>query len=268
MKRLKKILAVVGIVVLVLVLLAQLLPGNFRVERSVVTAAVMVEVFVLNMTYDIGLKQVSLHLLLMAGFLLAPCAPRFADFFVRNRAATPYAEPPLFAAARANRAVSALQLILIVCFLGMYGYISRSWWYADGGGTPRSPLYGIWNIEAMSVDGAVRPPVLNDYDRRWRRVVFDAPGYVIFQRTDDSFARYRVKLDTATQEMTLAKGNSAVWRAAFQFSRPADDRLVIDGSMDGLRIHLELAKVGMDTFRLLNSNFRWVRPPDPATVAE
>jgi hypothetical protein len=39
MKRLKKILAVVGIVVLVLVLLAQLLPGNYRVERSVVMAA-------------------------------------------------------------------------------------------------------------------------------------------------------------------------------------------------------------------------------------
>jgi hypothetical protein len=33
--------------------------------------------------------------------------------------------------------------------------------------------------------------------------------------------------------------------------------------MDGYKLRLRLRRVDLDTFRLLNSRFRWVRPPDP-----
>ena len=49
--------------------------------------------------------------------------------------------------------------------------LSLTYWSGDGGpGSPKSPLYGIWNVEQLSVDGVLRSPLLNDYDRRWRRV--------------------------------------------------------------------------------------------------
>jgi hypothetical protein len=40
--------------------------------------------------------------------------------------------------------------------------------------------------------------------------------------------------------------------------------LILEGEMDGHRIRAELQLVERDTFRLLNSGFRWVRPPDAA----
>jgi hypothetical protein len=104
---------------------------------------------------------------------------------------------------------------------------------------------------------------LNDYDRRWRRVIFDAPGVAVFQRTDDSFARYGVSIDQGTGTLALTKGGSRAWRARFTFDRTSDGGLRLDGEMDGHRIQADLQRVDPSAFPLLNSGFRWVRPHDP-----
>jgi len=124
-------------------------------------------------------------------------------------------------------------------------------------------LYGIWNVERLSVDGQAGPPQSKDYDRRWRRVIFDEPDAVVFQRTDDSFARYGASIDRGSGTVALTKGNSRTWASRFTFDRAADDRLSLDGEMDGHRIQAELRRVDLSAFPLLNSSFRWVRPHDP-----
>ena len=118
-------------------------------------------------------------------------------------------------------------------------------------------------MEQLSVDGTVRPPVVEDYDRRWRRVIFDLPSTMAFQRVDDSFARYGVSIDVYNNTIALTKGGSKKWKASFTFERPAQDQLILDGEMDGRKIHAQLQRVDFDTFRLLNSSFRWVRPDEP-----
>jgi hypothetical protein len=99
-----------------------------------------------------------------------------------------------------------------------------------------------------------------DYDRRWRRVIFERPALLTVQRTDDSFARYGVTPDVEPGVFELTKENSRTWRGRFTWTRQSPDRLRLAGEMDGLRIATELRRVEFDTFRLLNSRFRWVRP--------
>jgi uncharacterized membrane protein YphA (DoxX/SURF4 family) len=224
----------------------------------------MLQVFLLNMTYDFGLKQISFHLLLMFAFLLAPDARRLLDVLVLNRHAAPSREPPLFTTARANRIALVSQIAFGVYLLAMFTSLSTRYFYAAGGpGATRSPLYGIWNVEQMSVDDELRPSALNDYDRRWRRVIFDAPDVVVFQRTDDSLAHYGAALASDGRTLALSKRNSRMWSARFTVERPSSDRMILAGEMDHLRIRLQLHLVELDTFRLLRSTFRWIRPPDP-----
>jgi hypothetical protein len=115
-------------------------------------------------------------------------------------------------------------------------------------------------VEQLSVDGQAQTPALNDYDRQWRRVVFDAPGTVAFQRLDDSIAHYGVAIDDSLKSIALTKGSSKTWKSSFTYQRAGADQLILDGSMDSHRIHLQLERVDLDTFPLLNSTFRWVRP--------
>jgi uncharacterized membrane protein YphA (DoxX/SURF4 family) len=231
---------------------------------ALIGLADMIQVFVLNMTYDFGLKQISFHLILMFVFLLAPDFRRLANVLVLNRATEPAREPPLFRTPRANRLAVVAQIAFGIYLLGMFTSLSLRYWSGEGGpGSPRSPLYGIWNVDVLSIDGESRPPILNDYDRRWRRAIFDTPDVVVFQRTDDSLAHYQSSVDIASKTVTLTRRNSANWIARFTFDRPAPDRLLLDGTMDGQRLQIQLRLVELDTFRLLNSGFRWIRPPDP-----
>jgi hypothetical protein len=231
---------------------------------ALIALADMAQVFAINMTYDVGLKQISLHLILMSLFLLAPDFLRLANVFLLNRPAGPSRHVPLFQSPRANRRALFAQVVFGLYLVGMFTRLAQNSWFAPGGsGSPRSALYGIWDVAQLSVDGRVRPPLLNEYDRRWRRVIFDAPGVVVFQRTDDSFAHYGASIDVESHSIALKKGNSRTWKASFAYQRPSAEQLILDGEMDLHTIHVELQRVGFDTFRLLNSGFRWIRPPDP-----
>lgn len=220
----------------------------------------LVQILALNLTYDIGLKLTTMHLIALAAILLAPDIPRIADFFVRRRPAVAAMPPPAVRSRRGQRLLFAAQIAFGAYLFGMYASINWSFWQVAGGGRPRSALYGIWNVEQLAIDGDVRHPDLNDYDRRWRRVIFDDPDSVVFQRTDDSLARYGAVVDLDRNVLELTKDRSTSWTAAFTFSRPSDDRLIVEGRMDGYRIEARLQRMPFDAFPLLNSPFRWVRP--------
>ena len=222
--------------------------------------AALTQVLALNMAYDIGLKLVTLHLIVLAAFLLAPDVPRFIDFFVRHRPSEASTPPLPVRTPRAQRVALFAPIVLGAYALGMYAYINWTFWHVAGDKRPKSALYGIWNVRQLSVDGEARPPELNDYDRRWRRVIFDAPGTIVFQRTDDSLAPYGASIDTSRAAITLTRVNSRNRAAAFTYERPAEDRLTIAGDMDGHHIEADLRRVGFDEFPVLNSSFRWIRP--------
>ena len=196
----------------------------------------MLQVFALNMAYDVGLKQISFHFIVMA-LLLVAWRPD----------------------ARLTRAQIAFGLYLLAMFTLLQ---VRQWNAPEGPAHPRSALYGIWDIEELAIDGDLHPAVLNDYDRRWRRAIFDFPDRMVFQRTDDSLARYGVVIDERQHTLQLTRGGSQTWRALFEYERSSEDELRMEGTMDGHAIRMRLSLVGLDTFPLLNSRFRWVRPPD------
>ena len=160
----------------------------------------MVQVLLLNLTFDIGVKLVTAHLIVLALMLLVPAIRMRQDTTLEVRLKAP--------------AIGRVLLVVLgVYLLATQAWINWKFWQVGGGGRPKSVLYGIWNVERLSLDGQARPAELNDYDRRWRRVIFDAPGVAVFQRTDDSFARYGVSIDQGTGTLALTKGGSRAWGA-------------------------------------------------------
>lgn len=246
---------------------AELIAGILLVVPRTVTLGALVgladmtQVFMLNMAYDFGLKQISFHLILMLLFLLAPGIRRVAGALVFNTPVPP-AEVRLFQTVRANRVALIAQLGFAMYLIAVFANLSYGYWQVLGGGRPRSPLYGIWLVERLSIDGQERPAVMNAYDYRWRRVIFDTPDVIVVQRTDDSFSHYGAVIDGEGRRFTLRKGSSTSWNGEFAVERPEPERLRLSGDMEGYRIEAELHLVPFDTFKLLNSRFRWIRPPD------
>ena len=225
----------------------------------------MVQVFVLNMAYDFGLKQLSFHLILMAGVLMAPDLPRLADVLLRRKVSGPLLVEriPGVNGAAGQRVAAWAQLIAGAYLLVMFTNLSLRFWTTQGDGRPRSPAYGIWEVVELRLDGRTVAAADADYDRRWRRVIFDTPDIVAIQRTDDSVAHYGAVTEPGGRRVRLSKGRSRTWRAEFDLERAGAGDLRLTGEMDGYRIEARLRRIELDTFRLRQSPFRWVRPPDP-----
>ena len=224
---------------------------------ALVCLADMTQVFALNMTYDVPVKLFSFHLILMSLFLLAPDARRLAAFFL-NRAVDAARQPQLFATRRANTIALAAQIVFGIWLIGANVYGSRISWHTYGGGRPKPALYGIWDVDQMSIDGQLRPPLLTDRDR-WRRAIFDSPNRLTFERADDTYTGYGAAIDVNHNTLALTKPADKKWAAHFTFARPAKDRLTLDGEMDGHTVHIELRLFDRNRFLLVSRGFHWIQ---------
>jgi hypothetical protein len=225
---------------------------------ALVCAADMTQVFVLNMTYDVPVKLFSFHLLLMAVFLLAPDLQRLADFFFRERAVAPPKPMRLFHSQRGNRIALGAQILYGICLLAANAYDGWTNWHVYGGGSPKSPLYGIWDIKELAIDAQERSPLLTDY-QRWRRTIFDSPERMSLERMDDSLVRYNAAINSNDKTIMLTKSADKNWKGDFTYQRPAENQLILDGKMDGHKIHMEMQLLERGQFVLVNRGFHWVQ---------
>jgi hypothetical protein len=224
---------------------------------ALLSLASMAQVFLLNMAYDVPVKILSFHLLLISTVLLAPQARRLANVLVLARPAEPATQPQLFSTARRNRIAAAVQVALGVWVTIGCVVLTLQAWHEMGGGSPKSALYGIWEVTDFTLDGTSRPPLTTD-ETRWQRLIFDAPAAVTYQRMNGELVDVAA---TGTDILTLTTSGVADQPplATLTVDRPAPDRLRLDGHLDGRPVTIALQRKSLDDFLLLNRGFHWVQ---------
>jgi hypothetical protein len=225
---------------------------------ALVCLADMIQVFMLNMTYDVPVKLFAFHLILLACFLLARDVPRLAGVLFLDRGVAPRPRSRLFNSIRANRAALVAQIVLGLWLVTLNLYTIRKYWSIFGPGRARSALYGIWDVTQMSIDGQPRPPLLTD-GVRWRRAIFDFPQQAALQRMDDSMAFYRAAINPADNTLMLTTPADNNWRGNLSFHRPVQDKLIVDGRIEDHQVHIELQLTDRNKFLLVSRGFHWIQ---------
>ncbi|WP_280452981.1 DoxX family protein [Nocardia cyriacigeorgica] len=222
----------------------------------------MAQVFVLNMTFDVPVKILSFHLLLLSLLLLAPQARRLADMLILERPAQPATQPRLFDSAKANRIAALVQVLIGIWML--VGVVDTGWrsWEEFGGGREKSPLYGIWAVSEFSTAGQPVPPLLTD-ENRWQRAVFEDPGVMFIQRMDGALTPVSATIDADAHTLTLTAPPSPDTTpapiATFTFDRPAPGQLRLTGELNGTPTSIVLDQMDLAAFPLHGGGFRWVQ---------
>lgn len=224
---------------------------------ALIAMADMVQVFVLNMTYDVPVKLLSFHLIVMSLLFLAPNIRQLFNLFFRSQPASLASSEPLFQSLRANRIARVVLAALWLWMIGNYTYSDWDGWRLYGPGAPQSALAGIWSIQQLAIDGQSQSLVVNNSDQ-WRRITFDAVNWAHIQHMDDSFTGYAAALDPQKHTLALTSYSSKNWRANFTYSRPTKDALVLDGTVNGHKQHIELKLMDMAQFTLTSRGFHWV----------
>jgi hypothetical protein len=219
-----------------------------------------IQIFSLNMTYDVPVKLFSFHLILLSIFLLAPDIRRLLNVLVFNRPALPSTEPPLGRRKWAIRLGVAAQLLAGVYFFWTSYTANKQGYYTYGFGAPRPALYGIWVIDKMTIDGVERAPLVTDYDR-WRRVVIQSTANMSFWRMDDTPFTHSAKYDMEKKTITLTQGQAEALKTVgtFSFERPAPDRLILAGDFNGKKLRMETHLFPREDFLLVKRGFNLIQ---------
>jgi hypothetical protein len=225
---------------------------------ALVTVGVTSEIFILNMTYDVPVKLLSFHLLLMALFLASPEFTRLATFFLTDRSVAPSNAPRLFHSPRTLRIALIAQLTFAAWLIGTSVYGAWGEWGQYGAGAPKSPLYGIWNIDKLVLDGQERSPLLGDYGR-WKRLLFDSPESLRYQRMDETFGGYTAAINPATQTIALTKSDDKNWKGTLHYTHSTPGTMTLDGNLGNQSTHMDVTLMDRNKLMLVSRGFHWVQ---------
>lgn len=226
---------------------------------AAVAFADTVQILMLNLTYDVPVKLFAFHLLVLSLVLLAPEMTRILNLFVFDRAAPPSSQPPLAAGRGARRLLAIGQIALGMYFLGLNYVGARHAWKQVGPSAAKPPLYGIWDVEKITIDGVARPPLLTDASR-WRRLILQRPTFVTAQGMDDDFTTYSSQIDIGRKSLVLKQGAADKdWTGRFSYGQPDAEHLELDGELTGHHIAAELRLVDTRNFLLVNRGFHWIQ---------
>lgn len=217
------------------------------------------QIFSLNMMYDVPVKLFSFHLIVFSTVLLAPDLKRLFRVVVLRLSADAAPEPPLVRRAGLRRGLTVLQIAFGAWLVISQYQGSMQGWTQYGGGAPKPPLYGIWDIDRMEINGVERAPLVTDYDR-WRRLVVQNGFAVTFQRMDNTFQGFSAAVDEAAHTITFRQGGSeGEVIGTFTYEQPSANRLIASGTLRGTPMRLETTQVDHTQFLLTKNPFRFIQ---------
>jgi uncharacterized membrane protein YphA (DoxX/SURF4 family) len=225
---------------------------------ALVTVAVMTNIFMLNMCYDVPVKQYSLHLLLMAVFLLVPDLGRLANVLVLHRPTEPASLAPPWSARWARIGGLALCVLYLgyTLFTDIQGSLQMPNQFGPGR-MAKAPIYGTFEVEQFVRNGQTMPPLPTDASR-WRRLMSFYPQVLSVRWMDDTLHRYTSEYSPAKHSVALSPFDGKGEKGAFTYSFPDKDHVVLQGTLVEETLTVKLRRLDTSRFLLVSRGFHWI----------
>jgi uncharacterized membrane protein YphA (DoxX/SURF4 family) len=213
-------------------------------------------------SYDVPEKLLSLHLLAMAGWLLAPDARRLVDGLLLDRPTRPPDLAPQFAGRWTKPILVGDALVAIIAIIAIIAITSHDLdRRRERMRMPRPPIYGVWDVDEISRGGRVVPSWSGD-PNRWRRLIVSSLGDVAVRLASgarQSFAAaYGKRLVTLSSRDGSGDAGKQAPFATLAWSQPDPDRLVLQGTVRGEALMVKLRRVDESRVLLLTRGFHLI----------
>lgn len=220
--------------------------------------AVSAEIFAMNMCYDVPVKILSFHMVLLSVFLIAQDFRRLTNVCLLNRGIEAHKTCQLFERKRLNRVALVLQVLFGLYLIGtsLYGAYQQSKEYGGLAQTP--PLYGIWMVDEFSVDDQVRPPLTTDAPR-WQRVIFQFSKRLTIQPMSGPSQSYSLDADMQAGTLSLGKRDDPNWKSVLSFKLPEAGLMTLEGEVDGHKTYAKLSRFDESKYLLTSRGFHWIQ---------
>ncbi|MGS2741578.1 hypothetical protein [Sinomicrobium sp. M5D2P17] len=228
-----------------------------RTERlgALVGFGVMLNVFLMNMSYDVPVKLLSFHLMFICAIILSAHIKAFLNFFLFNKTAPPVQIFSYSSHKKARIAGYVFKGILILYFV-IPRVINTNEYYTKRRDKASLPaLYGIYDVKDFIYNGDTIAPLLTD-TLRWKRMVIDRNSTGIV-KMNDKIIPIQNNTDTLKHTLTLTSWQDTTSTHSFTY-KVRDSMLYVNGTYGKDRMDITLKKKDLNDFLLINRGFHWI----------
>lgn len=227
---------------------------------ALVLTVLMTNVALMDFCYDVSVKMLALHFLLMSIFLLAHDTTRLLNVLALNRPAPADESGSLLwsgASRRARYLVLALK-VLIVLYTIVPGPIrTYGAFKVMGPYAPQPPLYGLYEVTSFKANGAERPLLVND-SRLWRYLAVENSSQVFVKTMDNTVLTYDAKYDPIDHEIRMRRSDSGSPPEDLLISVLPNGGLSVTGQSGNNQVAVLLHSVDLSKFPLVSRGYHWV----------
>ncbi|MEX0287946.1 MAG: hypothetical protein AB3N14_02455 [Flavobacteriaceae bacterium] len=221
---------------------------------ALIAFGILLNIFVLNMSYDVPVKLYSFHLLILSILILIPYLRGLVNFFILNRSADSYKSKPYFNKTLHNRFGYFIKgiLILFIASTMISNNYENQWKF--GRKAPLPILYGIYEVESFVKNNDTVPPIVS-HNTRWKRLVIDRYNANVTKMNDEVFYVGK-EIDTVNEYIELKSFKDA---SNYRFKYHLKNQtLVLTGTKDYDSLEITFKVRNKSDFYLMKRGFHWI----------
>jgi len=228
---------------------------------AVTSFGVMLNVFMMNLCYDVCVKLFSFQLLALSFILIWQFKDRLLQFFIMNRPVSSLELKDIVPAKwlKAKNILKVLGIVAYLIYLGYNQYESITTW---SWGKEKALVEGKYNVDTFQryQDGVLLEASLDSMI--WEKCDYNSNYLRAKTETGISFwAEY--KLDTLNRVMEIKPVRDSVY-TKMQYTITQDslgnkNKLLLSGFYVEDSLSISLSKVNLEDFKLVRHKLRWVK---------
>jgi len=209
---------------------------------ALLTLMIMINVAIINFSYDVPVKLFALHMVGFALLLLYPYFNSIFQFFILKRETKLTEQKEFFVPKFIQSYNKIIKAVIIVSFTLLFMNFSWMNMKENGDDSPKPLLYGIYSYSGSNIKN----------EKRIKEIIFDKK--VTLLKWENEYQYYTTTIDTTSKTIS------------FQSNREASDKKLIhyDFSENILTLYesdttsVQFRKVDINNYPLLNRGFHWV----------
>lgn len=228
-----------------------------RLLGALTAFAVLVNVVMINVSFDISVKILSSFLLLLSVVIILPDIPNlYRFFFLQKETIKLQRWTPSFTTSKKiwTYRITKTSIIFLLLLDVLLPYFKAQNFNDDL--VERPFLHGAYEIQTFVVNQDTIPPLLTE-PNRWKRFFIHREGYFIAETMQEEMADFPVQINTNLEQMILKEELSGQ-ELIFQYNyHSSDSLLILDGILQNDTIHIEARQINWQQLPLLDRKTNW-----------
>jgi len=241
--------------------IAEVLAGLLLFRRTltfgaIITLMTAMNVMAVNYFFDVPVKILSTHLVLMSLFLLSRDIKKVMQFLVTNK---PVQKLTIIWRPQFKKwfdiSLKVLKGLIIVYALGYGFYYTIDMKNRFRPDVPKPELYGVYKVTNYVINNDTITNYKND--KLWKTIMFEREGSVRIENMNEKQVFYRVEIDSMTQKMKFLPSSGT--SDAFDFNYTINGTsLDFNFIVENDTIYGQTKNIDEKALLLINRGFHWI----------